>query len=72
MKIELGVSNHPWRCIDEEGTRCKWLRTSKFGSVWFCKIFCEPVNRGEWEPLLEEGGCLVRHRQCISAEVTED
>ncbi len=69
MKIQLEVSNHPWRCIDEDGTRCQWLRTSRFGSVYSCKIFSEQGDRGGWESLKEVDGCLAKHNKCLAAEV---
>jgi hypothetical protein len=69
-KITLPVSPHLWRCIDEDGTQCPWLRVTRLGTEWTCKIFCEQGVRGRWEPLKTRGGdlgCLEKHPDCIAA-----
>lgn len=66
MKIlVLPTSQHSWRCIDTNKKRCKWLRTSRFGTVWSCKLFSEQDDRGRWEALEERDGCLVKHPECL-------
>jgi len=71
-KINLDVSNHPWRCIDTDGTRCPWLRVAKFGSIWTCHLFCEQTDRGQWEELAEREGCIERHPECVKAQVSDE
>jgi len=70
-KINIEVSNHPWRCIDEDGTRCKWIRVSRFGTAWSCKIFCDQADKGAWDTLNEREGCLERHPECIKAGASD-
>ena len=65
--VTLQVSRHSWRCIDEDGTQCSWLRTSRFGSVWSCHIFGKRMDNGKWIPLDERDGCLARHPECLKA-----
>jgi hypothetical protein len=62
--ITLQVSSHPWRCIEEDGTRCQWLRVSRMGSVYSCHLFSEQTDRGDLIALREQDGCLVKHDEC--------
>jgi len=61
MQIKVTVSNHPWRCIDEDGQYCPWIRTMNFGTVWLCALFHEN------DTLKERDGCLEKHPECIAA-----
>jgi len=72
MEIKLKTSNHPWRCIEEDGTRCPWLRVARMGTTWTCKIFCEQGDRGHWAALAERDGCLVKHLECVASTVAEE
>lgn len=51
-----------------KGTPCRWLRTSKFGTLPFCAIFSDADDRGRTQPLEELGGWLMRHDNCMKAE----
>jgi hypothetical protein len=64
MKITIEVSDHPWRCIDDNGKRCGWLSTSGFGQRWGCWLFSEQAKYGLVQ-LEERNGCLVKHEKCL-------
>jgi hypothetical protein len=61
--IKIRVSDHPTRCIDEDGDRCPWLATRRLGMTWLCKLY--PEKR-----LREENGCLVKHNACLRGELS--
>jgi len=65
--LVLPVSQHPWRCIEEDGKRCKWLRVSRFGTVWSCKMFSEQGDTGRWSALKEKDDCLMKHPECLDS-----
>lgn len=68
MHVKLEVSPHPWRCIEEDGTRCQWL-SRRDGRVWFCWLFSEGNYRGRFAALSERDGCLEKHPECVKRGV---
>lgn len=70
LDIEAGDKT----CASEPGHFCQWMRTTKFGTVYFCHLFSEEDSSGRPSkviPLEEKDGWLQRHEKCLLLESSE-
>ena len=61
LTIDLGPHVGPERCITKG--YCRWLRTRKPGSQWWCHLFEKRLD-AEWRPYKP----LMRLPECKEAE----
>lgn len=62
--VKLEVSQHPWRCIDEDGKRCPHILVSHFGMRWHCRLF-SGMDKVPFDALPERDGCLAKLQECM-------
>jgi hypothetical protein len=51
-------------CYEAPEKPCPWLRTCKYGQVYFCQLFGHPN-----QPLEDKDGWLQRDGECLGKEV---
>ena len=55
-------------CASEPGKFCKWVRTRKFGAIYFCHLWHAEDIHGKQQSLEEKDGWLMRRPECLNAE----
>lgn len=66
LKLEINCGEKT--CYSEPGTPCQFLRTRKFGTVYFCNIWHDINERSGPLPLEENSeGWLLRRPECLQA-----
>lgn len=68
MKITLDIECGEATCASRPGEFCQFLRTSKFGLIYYCAIWHEVNSKGTPIALREKHGWLLRRQECFDAE----
>ena len=66
--LQLRIDCGERTCSPEPGKFCRFLRTRKFGTVYFCSIWHDMDDKGRPVPLEEEDGWLMRRSACLDNE----
>jgi len=66
IRLEINCGENT--CASEPGKFCVFLRTNKFGTLYYCQIFHAKDNRGQPIALEEKDSWLLRCLACKLAE----
>lgn len=74
--VVIAIGGNETDCIPN-GVPCRWIRTNRMGSSWYCKLFSREDSQGNLEELKDERGILggpgrlQRHRDCLLVDKGE-
>ena len=55
-------------CTTAPGYFCAFLRVSRYGIDYSCRLFSEQYSSGLWVALEEKDGLILRSADCLRAE----
>jgi hypothetical protein len=70
LKIQIACGEKT--CALAPGNFCEFLRTRKFGTVYFCAIWHEEDDKGRPLHMEEVDGWLLRRPECLAAAKGEE
>ena len=75
MKIQVEISSHPWRCIEEDGKRCQFLWFERLGTIPVCAMVALGTDRESGMVRLFAGddgsGCIEKSPACLAITAEE-
>ena len=67
MRLVIDINCGERTCYAAPGDPCQFLRTRKYGQVYYCAIWQDVDSRGRPEALEERDGWLLRCPECLEA-----